>query len=103
VDTGPYVLETERLLLREMSLDDLDFVAEMLADATEAAIASRDHAFERLGLRRVISLIRPENTPSQAVALRIGMQPERRSQHAGFEHIVFEAWAAERPAKGGPA
>jgi RimJ/RimL family protein N-acetyltransferase len=31
VDTQRFVLETERLRLRPMSLDDLDFVAEMLA------------------------------------------------------------------------
>jgi RimJ/RimL family protein N-acetyltransferase len=167
VDSPQFVLETERLRLRRMSLDDLDFVAEMLAHpevmrfypkchtrsesaewierqlaryekdghglwltlerqsgvpvgqigltiqqvdgcpepevgwllhhpywkrgfATEAALASRDYAFRQLGLARVISLIRPVNTPSQAVARRIGMQPGRRAQHGGYEHIVFE-------------
>ena len=162
-----FVLETARLRLRRMSLDDLDFVAEMLAHpevmrfypkchtrsesaqwierqvaryerdghglwlalerasrapvgqigltlqpvegraepevgwllhrpywkrgfATEAALAVRDHAFETLGMARVISLIRPVNTPSQAVALRLGARPGRRVQHGGFEHIVFE-------------
>lgn len=171
MDSQRFVLETERLRLRRMSLDDLDFVAEMLAHpevmrfypkchtrsesaewierqiaryerdghglwlalergsgapvgqigltiqqvdgspepevgwllhrdywkrgfATEAAVASRDYAFRRLGLERVISLIRPVNAPSQAVARRIGMQPGRRAQHGGFEHIVFEATSA---------
>ncbi len=167
MDSEQFVLETERLRLRRMSLDDLDFVAEMLAHpevmrfypkchtrsesaewierqlaryekdehglwlalqrqgnapvgqigltlqqvdgspepevgwllhypywkrgfATEAALASRDYAFGQLRLERVISLIRPVNTPSQAVARRIGMQPGRRTQHGGYEHIVFE-------------
>lgn len=57
--------------------------------AAEAAAATRDHAFDRLGLDRVISLIRPENLPSQGVAKRIGMRPEGRTLHAKLEHIVF--------------
>ena len=161
------ILETPRLLLREMSLADLDFVAAMLADpevmryypkcysreeaetwierqmkryarhghglwlvldkasgqpvgqvglliqnvqgveekevaylihrpfwrqgfATEAARACRDYAFEVLGRQRVIALIRPENVPSQGVAVKLGMTPEPyRVQHSGFEHMVF--------------
>jgi RimJ/RimL family protein N-acetyltransferase len=31
-ETGPFVLKTERLVLREMCLEDLEFVAEMLTD-----------------------------------------------------------------------
>ena len=161
-----FVLETDRLALRELCLEDLDFVATMLADpevmrfypkcysreestgwierqlerysrdghglwlvleretgqpvaqvgltvqqvdgrpqpevgylvhrpfwrrgfASEAAAATRDHAFGALGLPRVISLIRPENLPSQGVARRVGMEPEGRAMHAGLEHLVF--------------
>ena len=161
------ILETARLVLREMSLDDLDFVATMLANsevmryypkcytrdeaagwvqrqmdryarhghglwlvsekatgqavgqvgllvqnvrgvderevgylihwpfwrrgfATEAAAACRDYALTVFGNNRVISLIRPENLPSQGVARKIGMRPETGLvQHGGFEHIVF--------------
>jgi RimJ/RimL family protein N-acetyltransferase len=161
------ILVTSRLLLREMSRDDLDFVAAMLADpdvmrfyprpysreeaaawvdrqrdryarhghglwlavdrvggepigqvglilqrvegvempevgylihrpfwrrgfATEAAVATRDHAFRSLGRSRVSSLIRPENLPSQGVARKMGMEPEGRTViHGGFEHLVF--------------
>jgi ribosomal-protein-alanine N-acetyltransferase len=57
--------------------------------ATEAARATRDHAFEALGKERVISLIRPENVPSQGVANRVGLRPGRRTLFAGLEHIVF--------------
>jgi RimJ/RimL family protein N-acetyltransferase len=57
--------------------------------ATEAAAASRDHAFEMLGEQRVIAPVRPENIPSQRVALKLGMQPEKRTMYAGFEHISF--------------
>jgi ribosomal-protein-alanine N-acetyltransferase len=160
------ILETARLALREMSLDDLDFVAAMLGHpevmrfypkiysrdearewverqlaryardghglwlvedrattepvgqvgllmqlvdgveepeigylihrpfwrrglATEAALGVRAWAFETQGHERVISLIRPENLPSQGVARKLGMAPEKRAQHFGMEHIVF--------------
>ena len=160
------VFETERLRAREMTLDDLDFVAAMLAHpevmrfyprrysreeargwverqleryredghglwlieeraggepvgqvglarqqvngaaepevgylvhrpfwrrgyAAEAALATRDHAFYALDMPRVISLIRPENLPSQGVARKLGMRPEGTTLHVGMEHLVF--------------
>ena len=171
------ILETPRLILRQMSLADLDFIAVMLADpevmryypkcysreeaqtwierqmnryarhghglwlvldkasgqpvgqvglliqnvegvdekevgylihrpfwrrgfATEAALACRDHAFDALGRQRVISLIRPENVPSQEVARKLGMKPQPQTvQHSGFEHTIFSisqaAWQQE--------
>lgn len=171
-----FVLETDRLALRELSPGDLDFVATMLADpevmrfypkrysreesagwierqlerytrdghglwlvleresdepvgqvgltvqqvdgaphpevgyllhrpfwgrgfASEAAAATRDHAFDALDVPRVISLIRPENLPSQGVAHRIGMRPVGRAMHAGLEHRVF---ARSRDARSTP-
>lgn len=57
--------------------------------ATEAALATRAWAFETRGLPRVISLIRPENLPSQGVAGKLGMTPEKRTHFFGFETIVF--------------
>src|SRR5258707_11632353 len=143
------ILQTPRLLLREMNHEDLDFMAEMLGDpdvmrhfpqtedragaaahierqvdryatwgygpwlvlnkktnqllgrvgllrqvvegieevevgymihrpywrqgfAFEAAAACRDYVFSTLGRDRVISLDRPENLPSQAVARKMG-------------------------------
>lgn len=162
------VLETHRLLLRELSLGDLDFIAEMLAHpevmyywpkcysrqeaadwikrqqaryacdgvgywlavekqslrpvgqagllvllvdgveelalgyiihrpfwrmgyATEAALGSRNYGFEKLGLSRVIALIRPENAPSQGVARKLGMMLEKHTHHADYVHLVFVA------------
>jgi [ribosomal protein S5]-alanine N-acetyltransferase len=169
------ILETVRLLLREMSLADLDFVAAMLAHAdvmrfypkcysreeaevwvqrqtrryarhghglwlvwekateqpvgqvglliqnfqgveekevaylihrpfwrrgfaTEAALACRDYAFDVLGRRRVIALIRPENGPSQTVAQRLGMAAEPDAVwHSGFEHHIFSVSRSDAP------
>lgn len=45
--------------------------------ATEAARAVRDYAFGKLGLRRVISMIEPENMPSVRVAVKNGMHMEK--------------------------
>jgi RimJ/RimL family protein N-acetyltransferase len=57
--------------------------------ATEAALAVREYAFQTRGLSRVISLIRPENLPSQGVARKLGMSAERETMFKGFRHIVF--------------
>jgi RimJ/RimL family protein N-acetyltransferase len=58
--------------------------------ATEAACATRNIAFWKLGKPMVISLIRPENLPSQGVARKLGMVPEDRLvTHAGLSHLVF--------------
>lgn len=57
--------------------------------ATEAAKATRDFAFGRLGLSRVISLIRPQNVPSQGVARKLGMRLEREAVFKGLRHLVF--------------
>lgn len=57
--------------------------------ASEAAAAVRDHAFTRLDKPRVISLIRPVNVPSQRVALRLGMKPERLTSWHDLDHLVF--------------
>lgn len=66
--------------------------------ATEAAAATRDWAFRVRADPYVISLIRPANLPSQAVARRIGMVPVRSTTtHAGLEHLVFRADAPAPP------
>ena len=57
--------------------------------ATEAGLAIRDLAFMTLAVPRVISLVRPENEPSRAVARRLGMRPGREVLFKGFVHTVF--------------
>jgi len=63
--------------------------------ATETATAVRDYAFKDRGLRRVVSLIRPDNMPSQGVARKLGMDVVGSWDHAGLPHHVF---AVESPA-----
>ncbi len=57
--------------------------------ASEAALAIRSAAFGEFGYDRVISLIRPENLPSQGVARKLGMEPIRETTFVGFRHMVF--------------
>lgn len=165
-DSWKWILETDRLHLREMEITDLDFIATMLADtevmryypatynrsealgwverqrkryaehghglwlaidratgqpvgqvglllqdvegklepeigyllhkpfwhqglATEAALGVRRYAFASPNRTRVISLIRPANTPSQAVARRLGMTLEKEVIAWERPHLVF--------------
>ena len=57
--------------------------------AFEASAACRDYVFSALDRDHVISLIRPVNLPSQAVARKMGMQPEKEIMHHELRHIVF--------------
>ena len=57
--------------------------------ATEAASGVRDYAFGPCGYDQVISLIRPVNEPSQAVARRLGMSVIAETEFAGLPHLVF--------------
>ena len=57
--------------------------------ATEAALATRAWAFEVQQRPRVISLIRPDNVPSQGVAKKMNMRVEKRTVFAGYDHLVF--------------
>jgi [ribosomal protein S5]-alanine N-acetyltransferase len=57
--------------------------------ATEAAVAVRDYAFAERKLPRVISLVRPDNVPSQRVARKLGMDVVGTWDHAGVAHQVF--------------
>ncbi len=45
--------------------------------ATEAASASRDYGFEQFGLKRIVSLIHPQNRASRRVAEKVGMSYEK--------------------------
>ena len=92
------ILETERLYLREMNPSDSESLCKILQDketmqpwkedevleigylferqywhngyATEAAIACKKYAFEKLDADEVCSIIRDSNIASQKVAIR---------------------------------
>jgi RimJ/RimL family protein N-acetyltransferase len=57
--------------------------------ASEAAMETRRYAFEVRNYPRVVSLIRPENEPSQGVARKLDMTPERETLFKGLRHLVF--------------
>jgi RimJ/RimL family protein N-acetyltransferase len=57
--------------------------------ATEAAFGVLEYAFTTRDYGEVISLIRPENEPSQAVARRIGMTVKGTTPFHGYDHFVF--------------
>jgi len=57
--------------------------------ATEAAERVRAYAFVERGFDQVISLIRPVNEPSQAVARRLGMLVRGHAAFGGLAHLVF--------------
>lgn len=58
--------------------------------ATEAASAVRDAARDA-GVTHLVAIIRPENTPSQRVAEKIGLRLDRRVFKNGGDALVFGA------------
>ena len=68
--------------------------------ATEAATAWRDRCLGPLGMEHVISLIRPENTPSRGVAENIGMTVWKETLHGSmaWPHLVYRVRASDRAA-----
>ena len=57
--------------------------------ATEAAIGSRDYAFNKLKTQRLISLIDPLNVASIAVATKVGMTLEKQTTWQGKKLNVY--------------
>ena len=70
--------------------------------ATEAARAAIGWARDELGLERIVSLIRPDNESSQAVARRLGMTASaERFEHMGDTLVVWER-STDYDVGGGP-
>jgi RimJ/RimL family protein N-acetyltransferase len=59
--------------------------------ATEAATACRDFARDVLGLRRLIAIIDPADIPSQRVAVKLGLEEERRTTVHGGRRVIYSA------------
>jgi RimJ/RimL family protein N-acetyltransferase len=61
--------------------------------ATELGLAVRDHAFGRLGIRHLISLIHPDNAASIRVAEKIGSALEGEHTLSGTPHLIYGQFA----------
>ena len=57
--------------------------------ALEAAAAAIAHGRAKLGIRELISLIRPDNARSIALAKRLGATLERRIEFLGAEALLY--------------
>lgn len=57
--------------------------------ASEAALGCRDYGFENFGVKKLISLVRPENIPSAGVARKVGMTIEKEIVLWNLFHQVF--------------
>jgi len=57
--------------------------------ATEAAWACMQYAFSRLGVGRVISMVRPENVQSRRVAEKNGLICEKIVFWRGYDHCIY--------------
>lgn len=68
--------------------------------ATEAARACKAYAFQRLRRPYVISLIRPVNLPSRAVARRNGMTVWKTTTFRGLEALVYRVDATAEVGNG---
>lgn len=68
--------------------------------ATEGAIASLRHGFEKLGLERIISITDPRNTASRRVMEKAGLLYRGEVHWRGFDDVWYAAerrgWKAER-------
>jgi RimJ/RimL family protein N-acetyltransferase len=68
-----------------------------LGYATEAAAAAIDWSFAELGWTDVIHTIDVENTPSQAVARKLGSRNRGRGQlPAPYHEIVIDVWGQSK-------
>lgn len=93
--TGEFVGDCGLTLQRVDDTEEIEVGYHVRADlqgngyATEAASAARDFARDRLGLHRLIAIINPANEPSQGVARKIGLKPEKQSTVHGRECVIF--------------
>ncbi|NUW35172.1 GNAT family N-acetyltransferase [Nonomuraea sp. SMC257] len=63
--------------------------------ATEAALACRDLARDVLKVDRLISIIHPDNVPSQRVAEKLGLGRERTALYHGLPRSIYSTTFGE--------
>ncbi|MEL0300914.1 MAG: GNAT family N-acetyltransferase, partial [Flavobacteriaceae bacterium] len=61
--------------------------------ATEAALKCKNFAFEHSYCQKLVALIAPSNTPSIAVAKRLGMKKEKQVL---FQEVVADLYYIKR-------
>ncbi len=57
--------------------------------AQEASRGCMEWGRARLGLERLVCLVRPENVPSLRTAISLGFKPEKLIVYADLPHLVF--------------
>jgi len=67
--------------------------------ATEAALATRDLAFGRFRLSRLVAIIHPDHTASRRVAEKIGMHSERTTILEEYDDYPAVVYAVARERK----
>ena len=86
-EQSPFLIETPRLWLREMSLAD------------KASIACRAYGFRTLRFDALYSIIRDTNQASRRVALRNGMSPVdtfvKHYRGVDMPHVVYRVTREE--------
>lgn len=70
--------------------------------ATEAARGAVAYGFETLCAKRLISLIRPENTASRRVAEKAGLKIEKSVLRKGLVHLVYSCASGQGSGEGKP-
>ena len=65
--------------------------------ASEGGTAARDHAFDALGLDRVMAIALPENVASTGVMRKIGLEFEKMATYKGFEVAYYALDKRNRP------
>ena len=87
-DCGPTVQEADGESYVELGWHVL-WSRQRRGIATEAGTACRDEVFASLETPFLISLIRPENTPSRRVADKLGFEIWRGTIRAGWGHLIY--------------
>jgi len=94
-ETGAFVGDCGLTIQRVDGNDEIEIGYHVKAEyqglgyATEAAARCRELARGPLCVHRLIAIIDPDNGPSQAVAEKIGLTLERRTNTTGRERLIY--------------
>lgn len=88
-------------LIRRDGLDDVDIGFTLLPDyrnqgyALEAAQAVMQYGREEIGLKRIVAIALPDNTPSVRLLEKLGMHPEKTIRLPGDDdELLLMVWEA---------